>query len=444
MEIKVDSLAPCKKLVRVSVPPQEVAEVVDRITASLRKQARIPGFRPGRAPKNLVRGAYAQTVEQQVKSELVGRAIQQFQKESEPRMLGDPSLEIIEFSEKSAFQFILRIEIEPEFDMPEYKGLKVKRETRLATGDLVKEAIREMRGESSAFVEVSRPSRKGDMIFLDGSATCEGRPLAEVLPGLKNRPSLETIAFVAGESSGRFPDLGEHLLGVVQGQSLELSLPVSEEVAGSGGSGKTVDFQLTVRGVEEPVAPELDADFARSKGHASMEELEEDVRRTLQGEFDQLSRESVREQLRAQLLSRIDCDYPDDVLERLTKEFVFRLVEFNLEEGGVSDALLQQHKGGIYTSAQRMAREHLKLMAAMPRIAKAEGIDASEEEVGSWMKEREIKDTPDARDTARQDVLKEKIWDFIEFHADVEEVLVGGPVGSGAEALETAGSSGGG
>ena len=323
-------------------------------------------------------------MEQQVKSELVGRAIQQFQKESEPRMLGDPSLEIIEFSEKSAFQFILRIEIEPEFDMPEYKGLKVKRETRLATGDLVKEAIREMRGESSAFVEVSRPSRKGDMIFLDGSATCEGRPLAEVLPGLKNRPSLETIAFVAGESSGRFPDLGEHLLGVVQGQSLELSLPVSEEVAGSGGSGKTVDFQLTVRGVEEPVAPELDADFARSKGHASMEELEEDVRRTLQGEFDQLSRESVREQLRAQLLSRIDCDYPDDVLERLTKEFVFRLVEFNLEEGGVSDALLQQHKGGIYTSAQRMAREHLKLMAAMPRIAKAEGIDASEEEVGSW------------------------------------------------------------
>ena len=143
VNVTVETLAPCKKLVRIEVDAQAVDSAFEEMTKNFVRQAALPGFRPGKAPKAMVLKRYDSEIQDEVKKKLVPDSYRQAVKDQNLKVVGYPDIEEIQFGKGQSLQFAATIETAPEFELPEYKGLPVKRETKqvsdeefVVTGDL--------------------------------------------------------------------------------------------------------------------------------------------------------------------------------------------------------------------------------------------------------------------------------------------------------------------
>ena len=135
MNVTVENLAPCKKLVRVEVEAQKVDETFDSVTKEFQREASLPGFRPGKAPREMVVRKYGKDIEDETKRKLISESYRKALEDQKLDVLGNPDIEEIQFTRGQPLQFAATIETAPEFELPEYKGIPVKRETRTVTDD---------------------------------------------------------------------------------------------------------------------------------------------------------------------------------------------------------------------------------------------------------------------------------------------------------------------
>jgi trigger factor len=133
VNITVENLAPCKKLLRVEVDAKAVDEIFDAITKDYQKQAALPGFRPGKAPRDMIAKKYEADIKDEAKRKLIGENYRKALDEKKISAIGQPDIEEIQFGRGQVLQFAATIETAPEFQVPEYKGLPVKRETKSVT-----------------------------------------------------------------------------------------------------------------------------------------------------------------------------------------------------------------------------------------------------------------------------------------------------------------------
>ena len=185
MNVTVENLAPCKKLVRVEVEAQKVDETLDTITKQFQRGANLPGFRPGKAPREMVVRKYAKDIEEEAKRKLISEAYKSALEEQKLDVVGYPDIEEIQFSRGQPLQFAATIETTPEFELPEYKGIPVKREARTVTDEDVERAIQVLRQSHTSFKTVERPSQSGDIAVVNYTGTSDGKPISEIAPTAK-------------------------------------------------------------------------------------------------------------------------------------------------------------------------------------------------------------------------------------------------------------------
>jgi trigger factor len=167
VNVTVENLAPCKKLVRFEVDVKAVDEAFGVVTKDFMKHAKLPGFRPGKAPEAMVTKQYSKDIEEEVKRKLIGDAYRQGVKDHKFNVVGYPDIEEIQFNRGQALQFAATIEINPEFELPEYRGLPAKRETAVVTDEDVTKAIDALRGQAADFKKVDREVKEGDYIVVN-------------------------------------------------------------------------------------------------------------------------------------------------------------------------------------------------------------------------------------------------------------------------------------
>ena len=154
MNVTVENLGPCKKLFRVEVDAPAVDAKLDEVTHEFQKQVRLPGFRPGKAPRHLVIKAYGPRIDEEAKQKLVAQWYRQAVEERKLRIVGRPDLEEIQFARGQPFQFAVTLETAPEFELPEYKGLPVKREMAMVTEQDVERALNVLREQRATLPSV--------------------------------------------------------------------------------------------------------------------------------------------------------------------------------------------------------------------------------------------------------------------------------------------------
>ena len=182
MNVTVENLAPCKKLLRVEVDVQTVNATFDTVTKDFQRHVSLPGFRAGKAPRTMVENAYGSRIEQEVKNKLIGENYRQAVKDQKLRVIVQPDIEEIQFGRGQALQFAATIETEPEFQLPEYKGLTLKREVKSVTDEEVARALDMLRERQAKFENVSRELRSGDIAVVNYTGTCDGKPITEIAP----------------------------------------------------------------------------------------------------------------------------------------------------------------------------------------------------------------------------------------------------------------------
>ena len=177
MNVTVENLAPCKKLLRVEVESKEVDTAFDTMLKSFQREASLPGFRPGKAPRDMVAKRYEKDIQEEVKKKLIPDSYRKAISEQKLDVVGYPDIEEIQFGKGQALQFAATIETAPEFELPEYKGLTAKRENNEVTNEDVERAINLLRERQQTYQTVDRPAQTGDVAVVNYTGRSDGKPL---------------------------------------------------------------------------------------------------------------------------------------------------------------------------------------------------------------------------------------------------------------------------
>ncbi len=435
MNVSVENLAPCKKLVRVEVEAQQVDDTFATITKNFQRQANLPGFRPGKAPRDMVVRKYEKDITDEVKRKLISDSYRKAVEEKKLEVLGYPDIEEIQFGRGQTLQFAATIETAPEFELPEYKGLEVKKEARKTTDEDVEKAIDALRQQQLNFKTVERPVQTGDIAVVNFTGTSDGKPITDIAATAKGLTEQKSF-WVEMESKSFIPGFADQLLGAKAGDKRTVNVDFPADFVTVELQGKKGVYEVEVVEVKEKVLPVVDDVFAKSFGAEDVQKLREGVRRDLENELNYSQNKSVRNQLIGSLMSKVSFDLPESAVENKTRNLVFDLVREN-QKRGVPRELIEQEKDRIYSAAAQNAKDRVKVSFLLQKIAEKENIKVSQEEVARRAQamaqmyqipfEKFVKDLQKRNGVIElyDQLANEKVMEFLQQNAKIEEVPAG-------------------
>ena len=432
MNVTVENLAPCRKLVRVEVATEAVETAFKEVAAEFHREVKLPGFRPGKAPRDMVARTYSKEIEAEVKRKLIGDTYKKALADQKLSVVGYPDIEEIQFERGKPLQFAATVETAPEFELPEYKGLAIKREVGGVNDADVERALTILRDQRATYTDVSRPVQDNDFVVVNYTATTDGKPLTEIAPtarGLTQQQNfwmhIKPGSFIQGFT--------EQLLGASAGEKRTVNVDFPADFVSQPLAGKKAVYEVEIVQVKEKHLPEVNDEFAKAFGAESAEKLRTGVVGDLENELEYKKRRDVRDQLIRGLMEKVQFDLPQSVVLNETRNVIYDIVREN-QQRGVSKEVIDRQKDEIYAAANNSAKDRVKVSFLLNRIAEKEGIKVDQKELTQRIlfladqyqirPEKFIKQLQDRNGFGEihEQILAAKTLDFLEKNAQVEEV----------------------
>ena len=417
---------------RVEIEAQKVDDTFQSVTKEFQREAALPGFRRGKAPPEMVLRKYGKDIEKEVKRKLIAESYKQAVEEQNFDVLGYPDIEEIQFSRGQPLQFAATMETAPEFELPAYKGIPVKREGRAVSDQDVDRALEALRQPQASFKTLERPIQAGDIVVVNYTGTCEGKPITEVAPtaqGLTERKSF----WIDVPSTSFIPGFSEQLAGASAGEKRTVTVDFPADFVTPQLAGKKAMYEVEVVEVKEKALPAVDDAFAKSYGAEDLEKLRAGVKRDLENELAFKQNKSARSQLVRSLLDRVNFELPETSVAQETRNVVYDIVQENAKRG-VPRQTIEEQKEQIYSAATHGAKERVKVAFLLQRIAEKEDIKVSQEEIGQRIQTLaamyQIPAEKFAKDLQKRNglieifdqIMNEKVIDFLQQNARIEDV----------------------
>jgi len=409
LDVQIADTGPCKKHIKVAVPRKEIERQFEDSLGNLKREAAVPGFRPGHAPRQLVEKRFRKEVAEQVKASLLVATLEQIEDEYKLNPISEPNLDVgtIELPSDGPMQFEMDIEVRPDFALPSYKGLTVKRPIKSITDKDVDEQFQRFLERFAQIVpKLEGGAELGDFITADlHFIHQDGTPLnmAKEIQ-FRLQPELRY-------QDGTVPKVGEALLGVKPGETRE-----AESVIGSGSvnpalRGQTIRVQFVVHDLKHLRMPEVNAAFFEARGFQSESDLREALGVLLKRRLDAQEAQAIRRDVTANLINQVPFDLPADLVSRQEKTTIRRLVS-ELKQQGLDDSAIRAREAEIRANAHESTLRSLKEFFILAKIAEAEEIKVEDTDV-----ETEIELIADRTDESprrvRARIEKEGLGDVI-------------------------------
>ncbi len=379
MEISINKISDCQVSLSATVPASDVAAAKDSILAAYSKSVRLPGFRPGKAPKSVIAKRYAADVneelEMRLKSDIQDKCLEQ-----------NPDLKVLDFgtpegtiAEDGSYTLTATLTVVPEFELPEYMGIEVTVPTTEVTDAEIDETLQKFAESSAKHEPVERASAKGDIVVVDFKTTCEGKPTAEYCG--------KSVGFLEGREDywvslqdERFiPELAEGLEGVSAGESKDIVAKLKEDFPISDLAGKEVTFSCVVKEVREKQVPAVTEElFAAALPGKSMEEIRDIVRENLKSSKERSNDEAKADQISEKLADQLTFALPADLVERENENTVQRKLYAAIQAGNYDAA---KDMDAMREEAKAETERNLRVYFALQEIARREMISASDNEM---------------------------------------------------------------
>jgi trigger factor len=431
VNVSIENLAPCKKLVRVELDAAAVDAAFDAITKDFQKQAALPGFRPGKAPLPMVAKKYEAEIKDEAKRKLIGENYRQAIADQKINVVGYPDIEEVQFGRGQTLQFTATVETAPEFQMPEYKGLPATLETKSVSDADVDKAIDLLRGQHASFNTAAREVKSGDIAVVNYTGKCEDKLITELAPTAKGLTEQKSF-WIETEGNSFIPGFAAQLLGAKAGDQRTVNVDFPADFVTPQLQGKKGVYEVEVVEVKEKVLPAIDDELAKKYGAESLEKLKEGVRKDLENELKYSKSKSVRAQVVKELLGKVNFDLPETAVANETRNVVYDLVRQNTQRG-INRDIIEKSKDEIYANATANAKDRVKLAFLVGKIAEQEKIQATQEDVIKRAQqlammyqmpfEQFVKDLQkrDGVQELYQQVVHEKVLEVLEKNAAIAE-----------------------
>ena len=243
-----------------------------------------------------------------------------------------PTLKKFNVGRGQALQFAATVETAPEFQLPEYKGLPVKRETTTVTDEDVVHALDMLRGRQVDYKTVDRPAQAGDVAVVNYTGTSNGMPITDIAPTAKGLTEQKNF-WINLDQSSFIPGFGDQLQGAKAGEKRTVNVDFPADFVTPQLAGQKGVYEVEVVEVKEKVLPALDEAFAKSYGAEDLEKLRAGVRTDLENELNYKKSRSLRNQVVQQLLGWVSFELPESVVARETRNVVYDIVHENQKRG---------------------------------------------------------------------------------------------------------------
>jgi trigger factor len=362
----------CKHALEISIPAPEVEAETSRVVADVQKRAKLPGFRPGKAPATLIRKQFSGDIRQQVLEALIPKFLQQQVEAENLNIVGRPDVTEVHFHDGEPLRFKAEFEVVPEIELKDYKDVEVPYHDPEVTEEDVDKRIAEIREQKAQYVNVDpRPIEHGDhaVVALESLSGVEGEPVK----------SDEMVLEIGGTDT--FDAFTENLTGLSPGDEKDFDVTYPEEYGSKRLAGKTVRFHATVKGIRRKELPELNDEFAQDLGdYRSVDELREAVRKSLFAQRQHEAQSEAKNKIVDQLVDSHDFPVPEVFVERQIQNRVEQSLR-GLAEQGVDPRKLDLDWEKIKESQRDKALREVKASMLLSRIAERESIGAARDEV---------------------------------------------------------------
>jgi trigger factor len=435
VNIQIQDVSPTRKSLVVSFDAKEVGIEYQAVIGEVSKQARLPGFRPGKAPAALVLKQYGKNIAEDFKQKVVGKAYRDALKESKLNVIQVTGVEEGTIAPDQAATITITVDIQPSFELPDLAGIPVTVVSGAVADTEVDAAVEALRGERADFKVAERASAKGDYVKLSYEGTVAGQAILEIAPEKQIYGKVpQTWEEVEGENDGLIPGLGKQLGGVSVGEKKTIEIVFPAEFAGAPDlAGKTASYAVEILEIRERVLPELNEEFFKANQVDDLAGLQSKVRNNLVARKDHENRTGKRRQVVDALLAKIVFPAPESLIEQETQSVLRRFMEENMRRG-VPQEQFEKDKTQLIAGARAAAENRVRTQMILARIAEQEKLQVDASDIDAFLyressqsgvrPEKLVKDLTNDRDRLRavqQSIVFDKALDLVVSKATVSE-----------------------
>ncbi len=430
LDVSIESPSACQRRIKVEIPRDVVDRYLDNAYTEMMDSAAVPGFRIGHAPRKLVEKRFRKEVADQIKGTLLMDAMAQVNEDHELTAISEPDIDLdaVEVPAEGSMTFQFDLEVRPEFDMPEWKGLKLERPTAEFSDEDIDKQLQGMLSRHGRLVPSDGEAAAGDFVVVNVTSTHDGETLAEV----KEQPLCvrETLSFFDGNLEG-FDKL---MVGAKAGDKKSGKVELGDAAAKEELKGKSVDVEFEVIEVKKLELPEIDEAFLQQMGGMESEaDLRDAVKDNLERQLQYRQQQGARQQISSLLTEAAEWELPPAMLQRQSDRELQRSV-LELQRSGFSDADIRQYENELRQNSAEATARSLREHFILERIAEEENIDADpgdyEAEIRliaaqSGESPRRVRAQLEKRgmmDSLRNQIVERKVIEAVQAQAKFEDV----------------------
>jgi trigger factor len=428
--VEIRDTGPCKKHIKVTVERKDIDDRMNEKFSEMVPDANVAGFRPGKAPRKLIEARFSKEVGDQVKTEVLLASLEQLAEDHDVAPLSSPDIDpaTILLPKEGPLVYEFDVEVRPQFDLPNYKGLKLKRPVHTFSDE---EAAQEERRLLAPYGQVvPKPdgaAEVGDVLVADVTISDGGRLLGSMK---ESQFRVEKqLAFKDG-IAGRF---AEQVKGARAGDKRDVDITLSSAVADPALAGKTVRAAFDVKDVKTLRLPELTHEFLHTFGVHTPEQFHELIRVYLQRRLEYQQRQAAREQVLQHIAAAATWELPEDLLRRQARKAMGRRV-MEMRADGISEDEIAARTRLMQQDVLRTTALALKEHFVLQKLAEVEKIDVTDEDLDeeierlalqndeSPRKVRARLEKDDLLDALAAEMIERKALDLILDSAEYEDV----------------------
>ena len=436
MKVEVEKQPGSVSKLQIELPPEEVAKEWDTIANSFARFAKIPGYRPGKAPRTVIDKRFRREIQDELTKKLVSKSYHEAVEQEQLRVASLTNIEDIQFGEDKSMRFRATVVTAPEFELPDYKNISVQLPDTKVSGAEVDAALEGLRDQSADFVDVpGRGLQMGDFAVIDFEGSVATKPISEIAPQASKNLQGGKKFWLHLAADNFLPKFCDQLIGQKPDETrlviveLQADFPVKELAS------KKADYAVTLREIKEKVPPSLDDAFAAKLAPGK---TLADLRQMIEHDIEHAKQHDVERAKEAQILKylheRIQFELPPALLQNETRRALAELVQRNRERG-VTDDMLKEKEKELIDGAAGVAAHRLKTNFILHRIAEYEKMRVTKEDLDlrirqeaeryniSPEKMRKELQQKDALDDVAEQILLGKTLDFLKANVSVESTV---------------------
>ncbi|MBC8199000.1 MAG: trigger factor [Desulfobacterales bacterium] len=381
MQVTVEDINTVKKKLYIEIPNDVVVQELDQAYKNLKKTAKIKGYRPGKTPRSVLERLFKKDVHYDVSSKLLQDSLINAIKEKDLKVIGTPKIDPPGLDAKEPYKYDATIEVQPEIDDLDFKGLKLKKNLYKVSNEEISAQLKMLQKNlaQQKTVEEARPVQKEDFALIDYEGFKDGKPFAE---------TQKTENFTLKVGNGKiFKEFDEQLIGMNPGESKEINIHFSEDYFNKKLANLDITFHVKLNEIREEVLPEINDEFAKDLGkYETLDELKNAISDNLQEGYKKRTEQELNEQIFTALIAKKDFEVPDIMVEYELNSIIadiersFAYSNTSMEDLGLSKENLSEK---YRDTAIKQVKRHLILN----KLIEQEKLTLSDEEINNGFKE---------------------------------------------------------